>query len=99
MHTPEHHPTPPRPIPADVNRAVAAALGVSGSTRDLEQIVRAYIRALKDTGIAPEQALKRVKTVVGLPTMTPLPIPGPVASDRLSGLVISWFVAEYYRAD
>jgi hypothetical protein len=99
MDTPEHSPTPPRPIPADVSRAVAAALATEGSTEELERIVRAYVRALKDAAVAPEQALKRVKAVVGVPTTTPLPTPAPQASERLAKLVVGWFVAEYYRAD
>jgi len=99
MDTPEHSDTPPRPIPADVTRAVSAALEAGGSTEELERIVRAYVRALKAADVPPEQALKRVKTVVGVPTVTPLPVPGPQGSERLATLVVAWFVAEYYRAD
>jgi len=99
MDTPEHAPTPPRPLPAEVTRAVTAALAVGGSTEELERIIRTYVRALKAAAIPPEQALKRVKTVVGVPTVTPLPTPGPQGSERLATLVVRWFVAEYYRAD
>lgn len=99
MDTPDQTPTPPRPLPADVARAVTAALAAGGSTDELERIIRTYVRALKAADVPPEQALKRVKTVVGVPTVTPLPIPGPQGSDRLATLVMAWFVAEYYRAD
>ena len=99
MDTPEHSPTPPRPTPADVNRAVSAALVAGGSSEELERIIRAYVRALKDAAVPPEQALKRVKTLVGVPTVTPAPTPGPPASERLAKMVMGWFVAEYYRAD
>ena len=78
---------------------MAAALVPGGSTEDLERIIRAYVRALKDAAVPPEQALKRVKTLVGVPTVTPPPTPGPPASERLAKMVMGWFVAEYYRAD
>ena len=60
------HPTPPHPAPADVERAMDAALARDGSSAELERIVRAYVRALKNTDMPPQQALKRVKDVVGL---------------------------------
>ena len=93
------HPTPPRPLPADVGRAVAAALVTGGSTAELERVVRGYVRALKIASVPPEQALKRIKEVVGVPTATPLAPPDPLRSDRLVQDVVGWFVAEYYRAD
>ena len=95
----ENHRTPPRPRPADVGRALAAALVTGGSTTDLERLVRAYVRALKDADVPPEQALKRVKDVVGVSTVTPLAGRGPLPSDGLADDVVAWFVAEYYRAD
>ena len=95
----QHHRTPPRPQPADVGRAVTAAFTTGGSTSELERLVRAYVRALKDADIPPEQALTRVKEVVGVSTVTPLPERGPLPSDGLADDVIAWFVAEYYRAD
>jgi hypothetical protein len=93
------HWTPPHPQPADVGRAMSAALATGGSTAALERLVRGYVRALKDADVAPEQALKRVKDVVGVSTVTPLPGRGPLASDHLADDVVAWFVAEYYRAD
>lgn len=95
----EHHWTPPRPQPADVGRALATAIVTGGSTMDLEHLVRAYVRALKNADVPPEQALRRVKDVVGVSTVTPLPVSGPLASNRLADDVIAWFVVEYYRAD
>ena len=86
-------------MPAAVRRAIAAALGPDGSTAELEHIVRDYVRELKDASLSPEQALKRVKDVVGLSTVTPIAGRGPLASDRLAVDVVAWFVAEYYRAD
>ena len=91
------HPTPTRPVPADVGRALAAAAVTGGSTTDLECIVREYVRALKRAGIAPEQALKRVKDVVRVSTVLPIVARSP--ADRLPDQVVAWFVAEYYRAD
>jgi hypothetical protein len=91
------HPTPPRPVPAVVGRAIAAALVTSGSTAELERIVRAYVRALRTADVAPEQALKRVKDVVGLTMVAPSTASTP--ADRLAAEVVAWFVAEYYRAD
>ena len=93
------HPTPPRPQRADFGRAIAAALVTGGSTADLERLVRGYVRALKDANIPPEHALPRVKELVGVSTVTPLPGRGPLPSDRLADQVVAWFVAEYYRAD
>ena len=90
------HPTPPRPAPAAVQRAVAAALVTGGSTAELERIVRDYVRELRVASLA---ALKRVKDVVGLATVTPIEGRGPLASERLAVDVVAWFVAEYYRAD
>jgi len=93
------HRTPPHPQPADVGRAMAAALATGGTTTALERLVRGYVRALKDADVAPEQALRRVKDVVGVSTITPLHARGPLLSDRLADDVVAWFVAEYYRAD
>ena len=93
------HPTPPRPVPAAVRRAIAAALVTGGSTAELERIVRDYVRELRGASLSPEQALTRVKDVVGLSTVTPIAGRGPLASDRLAVDVVAWFVAEYYRAD
>ena len=93
------HPTPPHPKPADVGRAMAAALATGGSTTALERLVRGYVRALKDADVAPEQALKRLKVVVGVSTVTPIPGRGPLVSDRLADDVVAWFVSEYYQAD
>ncbi len=93
------HPTPPRPVPAAVGRAVAAALVTGGSTEELERIVRDYVRELRVASLAPEEALKRVKDVVGLSRVTPIAGRGPLASERLAVDVVAWFVAEYYRAD
>jgi len=93
------HPTPPRPQPDDVGRAVAAAIGSSGSSAELRRIVVSYVRALKGAGLPPEAALRRVKEVVGVTaTVTPIP-PGPLPSDQLSREVVRWFLAEYYRPD
>jgi len=92
-------PTPPRPRPADIGRALAAALVTGGSPAELRGIVCEYVRTLKRAGLPPEQALKRVKEVVGVSAVTPLPGRGPLPSDRLAGQVVDWFVAEYYRAD
>ena len=97
MATEPHHPTPPRPHPADVGRAVAAALTTGGSTAELERIVRSYVRALRTADVAPEQTLKRVKDVVGLATV--VPSTEPTLAGRLAEKVLAWFVAEYYRAD
>jgi hypothetical protein len=44
--------------------------------------------------VPPEQALPRVKEMVGLASPTP-----PHAFDRVATQVAQWFVAEYYRAD
>jgi len=93
------HPTPPRPERAAVGRAIAAALVTGGSTADLERIVRNYVRQLRVAGLLPEEALTRVKDVVGLSTVTPIAGRGPLASDRLAVDVVAWFVAEYYRVD
>ena len=94
------HPTPPRPQPDDVGRAVAAAIGSSGSSAELRRIVVSYVRALKGAGLPPEAALRRVKEVVGVTaTVTPIPAPGPLPSDQLSREVVRWFLAEYYPAD
>jgi hypothetical protein len=92
-------PMPPRPVPAAVGRAIAAALVTGGSTAELERIVRDYVRDLRVASLAPEQALKRVKDVVGLSTVMPIAGRGPLTSDRLADEVVRWFVAEYYRAD
>ena len=55
----QHHRTPPRPLPADIRRAVAAAVA-GGSSTELERLVRDYVRALNDAGLAPERAVTRV---------------------------------------
>ena len=89
MHADEHHRTPPRPQPADVGRAVAAVTA-SGSTAEIERIVRAYVRALKAANVPPEQALKRVKDVVGVPSIAASP-PQP---HRLGDDLVAWFVAD-----
>ena len=78
---------------------MAAALVTGGSTTELRRIVCDYVRALKRAGLPPEQALKRVKAMVGTSTVTPLPGREVLPSDRLGGEVVEWFVAEYYRAD
>ena len=93
------HPTPPRPVPAAVRRAIAAALVTGGSTAELERIVRDYVRELRVASLTPEEALTRVKDVVGLSRVTPIAGGGPLASDRLAVDVVAWFVAEYYRVD
>jgi hypothetical protein len=93
------HPTPPRPLAPDVGRAVAAAVAKGGSSAELERIVRAYVRALKNAEIPPEQALKRVKEVVVTPTLMADPQRGRAAPERLADDLVAWFVAEYYRAD
>ena len=92
-----HCPTPPRPHPADVGRAVAAALTTGGSTAELERTVRAYVRALRSADVPPEQALKRVKGVVGVARVASHT--APTLADQLAEQVLVWFVAEYYRAD
>ena len=94
----ENHATPPRPKPADVTRALAA-VSVRGSTAECEWLVRAYVRALRDAGLAPEQALKRVKEAIGVVSVTPIPGQRPTPLDRIGDDVVRWFVAEYYRAD
>ena len=95
-HEAEHHRTPPRPLPADIRLAVATALA-GGATTELERLVRDYVRALKDAGLAPEQALARVKAAVAVAP----PMPGRPESpaQHLANDVVAWFVAEYYRAD
>jgi hypothetical protein len=84
---------------ADVGRAMAAAIAKGGTSAELERIVRTYVRALKNADIPPEEALKRVKEVVGAPALTTIPRPGRHAPERLADDVVGWFVAEYYRAD
>ena len=91
------HPTPPHPAPADVACAMDAALARDGSSAELERIVRAYVRALKNTDVPPEQALKRVKDLVGLSRVTPIGGRGAQPPDQFAGDVVAWFVAEYYR--
>ncbi len=93
------HPTPPDPGPANVGRAVADALVTGGSTADLERVVRAYVRTLRDADVPPERALMRVKDAVGVSRVTPLPARGAPPSDHLGDRVVAWFLAEYYRAD
>ena len=95
----QDHRTPPRPQPADIRRAVAMAVSAPGSTEELERLVRSYVRALRDADVPPEQALSRVKKVVGAVSVTPIPGRPLTASERLSADVVAWFVAEYYRAD
>jgi hypothetical protein len=92
----EHHRTPSRPLPADMRRAVANALA-GGPASELERLVRDYVRALKDAGLAPEQALARVKASIAVAP----PMPGRPESpaQHLANDVVQWFVAEYYRAD
>lgn len=77
---------------------MAAALVTGGSSAELERLVRAYARDLRRAGVPPEQALTRVKDVVGLTAVTPLHARA-MSSDGLASLVVSWFVAAYYRAD
>jgi hypothetical protein len=93
------NPTPPRPRPADIRHAVAAAVVTGGSTAELEGLVRSYVRALKEAGAAPEQALARVKAVVRVQAVMPIPGRPVRPADRLADDVVAWFVAEYYRAD
>jgi hypothetical protein len=71
----------------------------SAESAELERIVRTYVRALKNAEISPEQALKRVKDVVGAPTLTTLPGRARQAPEQLADDLVAWFVAEYYRAD
>ncbi|HUQ83307.1 MAG TPA: hypothetical protein VM076_19290 [Gemmatimonadaceae bacterium] len=97
MHASEH-PTPPRPLPANVTRALAAFVA-GGSAAELEQLVRGYVRALRAAGLPPEQALRRVKDVVAAVPITPLPIRTARTVEKLAGDVVVWFVAEYYRVD
>lgn len=85
-------PTPARPRPADMDRAVAVALS-GRDPAELRDMVVAYSRDLRRAGLPPEQALKRVKEVVGLP------LPGPAALERLASNVVAWFVDAYYRAE
>ena len=92
------HPTPPRPLAADIGRAMAAAMAKGGSSAELERIVRTYVRALKNADVPPEQALKRVKAAVG-PTLMTVPERGRRVPDQLADDLVAWFVAEYYRAD
>jgi hypothetical protein len=94
----EHHPTPPRPHPADVMRALAA-VSVRGSSAELERLVRAYVRALRTADVPPERALVRVKAAVGAPSVTPIPGHASTPLDRVGDDLVKWFVAEYYRAD
>lgn len=97
---PTQYPTPPRPAPALVGRAVAAALVTEGSTADLRHLVCDYVRALKEAGVPPEQALARLKDVVGLSSTTlRARSSGSLAFDELGRSVIEWFIGEYYRAD
>ena len=93
------HPTPPRPLAPDVGRAVAAATAKGGSSEELERIVRTYVRALKNAEIPPEQALRRVKDVVGTPPPTAIAERGGGGAERVADDVVTWFVGEYYRAD
>ncbi len=95
----QHHHTPPRPQPADVSHAIASALAPGGSTEALERVVRSYVRALRAAEVPPEKALMRVKSMVPISTVTPLPIRGARSSASLADDVVAWFVAEYYRAD
>ena len=88
-------PTPPAPMPADIGRAVGAALMTGGMSADLERLVRAHVRDLRRADVPPEQALRRVKDAVGVSPATP----ASGASDQLRDSVVAWFVAEYYRAD
>ena len=94
------YPTPVGPRPSYVGRAVAAALATHGSSDDLRQLVCGYARDLRRAGLPPEQALVRVKQVVGphLPVVRLPPEHGEPQSD-LGRSVVEWFVAEYYRAD
>jgi hypothetical protein len=91
-------PTPPRPLPVEVGQVVAAALATNGSTAALERLVRGYVRALKAAEVSPEQALKRVKEVVGVSKADPA-ARNRRPSERLANDVVAWFLAEYYRAD
>lgn len=93
------HVTPPRPQPADVGRALGAAIVTGGSTAELRRIVCDYVRVLKRAEVPPEQALRRVKEVVGVSTLTPLPARETLGSVRLAEEVVEWFVSEYYRVD
>jgi hypothetical protein len=93
------HPTPPQPLAADVRRAVAVAIAKGGSSAELERIVRAYVRELRSAEIPPEQALRRVKDVVGRPTLMAVAEHGRSSPERLADDLVTWFVAEYYRAD
>ena len=93
------YPTPPRPLAPDVGRAVAEALATGGSSAELERIVRAYVRSLKNAAIPPEQALRRVKEMVGTATTPTLPGRARNATEQLAHDLVAWFVAEYYRAD
>ena len=94
-----HHQTPPRPQPADISHAIAAALAPGGSTEALERMVRAYVRALRAAEVPPEKALTRLKTIVPTSTVTPLPLRDARSAASLADDVMAWFVAEYYRAD
>ena len=96
---PQHHPTPPRPQPADLHHAIASALAPGGSTDALERVVRSYVRALKAAEVPPEKALMRVKSMIPTTTVTPLPIRDARTPASLADDVMVWFVAEYYRAD
>lgn len=95
----QHHPTPTRPQPADIGRAIAAAIVTGGSPAELRSLVCDYVRELKRAGLPPEQALIRVKAVVGLTTVSPVQGRTLLPSDSLPGQVVEWFVAEYYRVD
>ena len=93
------HPTPPRPVAPDVGRAIAAATAKGGSSAELERIVRTCVRALKNAEVPPEQALRRVKDVVGTPMTTAIAERSRGSPERLADDLVAWFVAEYYRAD
>lgn len=90
------HPTPPRPRPAEVAPAMAAAVATSGSTAELQRIVRGYVRELKRAGVPPERALLEVKELLGLSKVRVAYGPYQMPLERLAAHALEWFVAEYY---
>ena len=92
--------TPPRDQHADQLRGAIVNAFHSRTDRDVSDELRGavcgYVRARRDAGARAEEVVIAVKHIIDLAQLHPI---RTVERRRLTERLVTWCIAEYYRAD
>ena len=97
--SPDTHDAPSDPVANQLRQAIARAFHAWAEqdvTDEVRNAVCAYVRAQREAGVRVEEVVIAVKAAVDLADLRPV---RTIERRELTEQVVTWCIAEYYRAD